>query len=448
MTAPSSSQALTPASPAADPDPFGVFGGQQQPPPSSPPPPQQQSMPSSPPQQPPGQQNDDFWGAFSSDPNQRPASAAPAGGPAADASAPFSLDADGLPAGGEKYNARIVVNSLGVLFFKATDLTTSLFNRSNEAAVSAIGNRATVGHVFEGSAAEAAGLGLGDVLLRVNGQDAGDPEEATHLFKTCQRPLNLECWSPPAEHVRPIVWEGKHMVKYDDKATYAPQSKWEWKPKYVVVGGVVASPLQVNMYRSKAEYDTAVKEVQSGQTRVSVKVKQFSLVNADILLGRNGRPRTVDYPEEWHYFVIVPVEGFPIRIASTTIERLTPLLTGCKRALEDAEVQQAAHEESEAAYLREQYQQPPPPGTYDAYGGQNYYALQQQQRQYQPQQQQMQYHHQQQQQQQYQQLPPPQEGFTQPPSPQPQSLSQSQPQPDLLGAPPSQQPPGPAWAAY
>ena len=77
--------------------------------------------------------------------------------------------------------------------------------------------------------------------------------------------------------------------------------------------------------------------------------------------------------------VTVNVVGTPF---VTTIERLTPLLTGCKRALEDAEVQQAAHEESEAAYLREQYQQPPPPGTYDAYGGQNYYALQQQQRQY------------------------------------------------------------------
>ena len=228
--------------PAAD--PFGVFNQQQQ---SAP-------APEVAPTSPIAQTNDDFWGDFAASPTPS-AGAAPGTAPTPGAQqkpvGPLTFDANGLPAGGEYYNARIHVPKLGVLFFKATDLAKSLFSEANPEAVNAIGKRATVGHVFDGSAAEASGVGLGHVLLKVNGVECQSADEAAHMIKTAPRPLHLECYAPPKEHCQAVVFAAKHMVKYDDKGRYAPQSMWEWKPKYVVIGGVIADPLQMNMYKSK-----------------------------------------------------------------------------------------------------------------------------------------------------------------------------------------------------
>ena len=41
------------------------------------------------------------------------------------------------------------------------------------------------------------------------------------------------------------------MVKYNTKETGAPNSAKDWKPKYVVIGGIIAQPWMMNMYRSK-----------------------------------------------------------------------------------------------------------------------------------------------------------------------------------------------------
>ena len=232
--------------PAAD--PFGVFNQQQQ---------QQQPAPAPEvaPTSPVAQANDDFWGDFAASPTPAAGGASPGTAPSPGVQqkpvGPLTFDANGLPAGGEYYNARIHVPKLGVLFFKATDLTKSLFSDANPEAVNAIGKRATVGHVFDGSAAEASGIGLGHVLLKVNGVECQSADEAAHMIKTAPRPLHLECYASPKEHCQAVVFASKHMVKYDDKGRYAPQSMWEWKPKYVVIGGVIADPLQMNMYRSK-----------------------------------------------------------------------------------------------------------------------------------------------------------------------------------------------------
>jgi hypothetical protein len=48
-----------------------------------------------------------------------------------------------------------------------------------------------------------------------------------------------------------VVAEGEHMVKYDTRDTSAPNSAKDWKPKYVVIGGIIAQPWMMNMYRSK-----------------------------------------------------------------------------------------------------------------------------------------------------------------------------------------------------
>lgn len=232
-------------------DLFGVFNRQQ----PSPPQPQplqlaqQSPVPGAAPTSPVAQANEDFWGDFAAPSPTPAAGTAPA--QQQKPAGPLTFDENGLPAGGEYYNCRIHVAKLGVLFFKATDLTKSLFMDANPEAVNAIGKRATVGHVFDGSAAESSGIGLGHVLLKVNGTEVQSADEAAHLIKTAPRPLHLECYAPPKEHCRAVVFASKHMVKYDDKGKYAPQSMWEWKPKYVVVGGVISDPLQMNMYYSK-----------------------------------------------------------------------------------------------------------------------------------------------------------------------------------------------------
>jgi len=261
-------------------------------------------------------------------------------------------------------------------------LTRSLFCDANPEAVNAIGKRATVGHVFDGSAAEASGVGLGHVVLKINGTECRSADEAAHLIKTAPRPLYLECYAPPRDHCPAVVFASKHMVKYDDKGIYAPQSMWEWKPKYVVIGGVIADPLQMNMYRSKAEYDTAVMEVQSGQSHVSVKVKQFSLHQATLANDQFGNPRSVEYRERWHYLCIVPEHGNPIKIAATRPERLEKLRRGMLKAQEQMRVQEMADYEEARAYTAAMQASAPPPSyyapSYDAYGGNNYRSQQQQ----------------------------------------------------------------------
>lgn len=39
-----------------------------------------------------------------------------------------------------------------------------------------------------------------------------------------------------------VVPEGENMVIYDTRETEAPNGAKEWKPKYVVIGGIIARP--------------------------------------------------------------------------------------------------------------------------------------------------------------------------------------------------------------
>ncbi len=155
---------------------------------------------------------------------------------------------DGLPPGGEWYDARIFTPTLGVMFFKPQELTDSLFLNTDKGLVDALGERPVVAFIVEGSSARSAGVELGHVLLKVNGIDVRSPKEASRLIKEGPRPLPLLFYVPNSEV---IVAEGEHMVKYDTKETTAPNSAKDWKPKYVVIGGIIAQPWMINMYRSK-----------------------------------------------------------------------------------------------------------------------------------------------------------------------------------------------------
>jgi hypothetical protein len=153
-----------------------------------------------------------------------------------------------LPPGGEWYDARIFTPTLGVMFFKPQELNDSLFLQTDRSLVEALDDRPVVAFIVEGSSARAAGVELGHVLLKVNGIDVKNPKEASRLIKEGPRPLPLLFYVPDTTVV---VAEGEHMVKYDTRDTTAPNSAKDWKPKYVVIGGIIAQPWMMNMYRSK-----------------------------------------------------------------------------------------------------------------------------------------------------------------------------------------------------
>ena len=202
--------------------------------------------------------DDDFWGAFSTSTpaapepaTETPSSAISATGGSAAGEAPHGGEekkSDDLPPGGEWYDARIFTPTLGVMFFKPQELTDSLFLHTEKSMVDALGERPVVAFIVEGSSARSAGVELGHVLLKVNGVDVKNPKEASRLIKEGPRPLPLVFYVPNTEVV---VAEGEHMVKYDTRETTAPNSAKDWKPKYVVIGGIIAQPWMMNMYRSK-----------------------------------------------------------------------------------------------------------------------------------------------------------------------------------------------------
>ena len=152
-------------------------------------------------------------------------------------------------------------------------------------------------------------------------------------------------------------------------------------------------------------------EVQSGQTQVSVKVKQFGLHNATLVSDQNG------YRETWHYLCIVPEHGNPIKIAATKHERLEKIKAGIVNAQELYRLQDIADRKEAQEYAASMQASAPAP-SYDAYccGGTDIYSQQQQEQPYQ--------------QQPYQQ-PAPQEisygqGYAQPVPPQQQQQQQQQ----------------------
>ena len=114
-----------------------------------------------------------------------------------------------------------------------------------------------------------------------------------------------------------------------------------------------------------------MKETHTRQ-KISVKIKQFDLTGAKIILrNKEGRPNTVNYPGEptpWHYFTILPRRGCPIKISSPTLEDLEPVYRAVcsfiQRDLDDKN----AHARQMGHYVREEsvfqtVQETPPRGA-------------------------------------------------------------------------------------
>eukprot|EP00339_Tiarina_fusa_P013475 CAMPEP_0117061414 /NCGR_PEP_ID=MMETSP0472-20121206/42739_1 /TAXON_ID=693140 ORGANISM="Tiarina fusus, Strain LIS" /NCGR_SAMPLE_ID=MMETSP0472 /ASSEMBLY_ACC=CAM_ASM_000603 /LENGTH=747 /DNA_ID=CAMNT_0004780049 /DNA_START=320 /DNA_END=2563 /DNA_ORIENTATION=+ len=352
-------------------DPFSVFNEAPAPPPGPPPPGPGAMVPAqAPPQQapPPMPQGEgDLWGDLGFDP-PTPAQQAP--GPVQEetrvvASADAAKSSGELPPGGEYYDARIFTPTLGVMFFKPQELTDSLFLNTDKAIVDCLNERPVVAFIVEGSSARSAGVELGHVLLKVNGVDVKNPKEASRLIKEGPRPLPLLFYVPNTDVV---VAEGEHMVKYDTRETTAPNSAKEWKPKYVVIGGIIAQPWMMNMYRSKSEYDIAVIETQARRP-VSVKVKQFSLQGARIQNDWQG-PQMVKYKNKlhpWKYIVVLPVARNPIKISSPNLASLKPVHEGIRRVLLAQQRERGGNHHSAAPVRNDQYARPQHHS--DPYGG-------------------------------------------------------------------------------
>jgi PDZ domain len=313
-----------------------------------------------PPQQAPSDSGD-LWGDLGFDP---PPAAPTSVAPPAEASVQEEKKEGDLPPGGEFYDARIFTPTLGVMFFKPQELTDSLFLNTDRAIVDALNERPVVAFIVEGSSARSAGVELGHVLLKVNGVDVKNPKEASRLIKEGPRPLPLLFYVPNTDVV---VAEGEHMVKYDTRETTAPNTAKDWKPKYVVIGGIIAQPWMMNMYRSKSEYDIAVIETQARRP-VSVKVKQFSLQGARIQNDWQG-PQMVKYKNKlhpWKYIVVLPVARNPIKISSPNLAQLKPVHEGIRRVLLAAQRSRGGNSHTAAPvsnrdpYSQQQYSRPPP----------------------------------------------------------------------------------------
>ncbi|KAL7547072.1 hypothetical protein ACHAWF_011400 [Thalassiosira exigua] len=373
--APAQAPAQAPADPfASGGDPYGAGAAPAQP----------QSQPPSQQQQEQGGDDAAFWDSMGFDAPAAPADDSPGnvtptgsasdaslssagsgsyddgsqGSPDRERSAPVTLDERGLPSGGEYYKARVTTPMLGAIFASGAELRSTLYKAASDAFVDAIGDRPVISFTIDGSAADTAGIGLGHVLLKVNDQDVTQTEEAVRMVGHAARPMIMEFYAP-SRGVQVVKTEGQCMVKYDNSSTLAPASQCEWKPKYVVVGDMLGKPHILYMYRSKAEYDIAVKESQAQKRKLSVKVKQFDIRGARIFHERGS----VQYPNKprWHYFTIVRGTGNPIKISCRTREELMPVMDGvaCFLDAEDRAKRERAERERErmrqAGMYRETY---------------------------------------------------------------------------------------------
>eukprot|EP00986_Skeletonema_menzelii_P019031 scaffold27053_cov155-Skeletonema_menzelii.AAC.6 len=253
---------------------------------------------------------------------------------------PYSLDERGLPVGGEYYMVRVTTELLGAIFTSASELRTSLYKTASFQFVESLKQRPVVSFRIDGSAADTSGVEIGHVLLKVNGQDILDTDTAVRALVESPRPMMLEFYAPGRRQVHITKTEGKCMVKYDTRESMHPRTSREWKPKYVVIGDLLGKPNVIYMYRSKAEYDIAVKESQSRPRTLSVKVKQFDITGARIL--KRGQVRYTNQPTPWYYFVIVREFGLPIKISAESEEELSPVYNGIAAYLAESK-KRAAH---------------------------------------------------------------------------------------------------------
>ena len=235
--------AMVQSNPATD-DPFGIFGA---PTPSSTQPP-----PTQPNSQPPAQDPTDPWAAAGFNEINQSSLLSVTSDDDDESETPIELDTNHLPKQGDYYEARINARSLGAMFYTSRDLENTLLYHMPTNVIDSMASRPIVAYVAENSAAYNSGIHLGHCILSVNGVEVSNPEECAEAIRSASRPMNIRGYVMPELEVS--LAEGKHMVKYDKKDLGAPTTTMEWKEKYVVVGGIVAKPWVLNMYRSKVSF--------------------------------------------------------------------------------------------------------------------------------------------------------------------------------------------------
>lgn len=193
---------------------------------------------------------------------------------------PLLLDANNLPTKGEYYTARVTKPLLGAIFSSGRELRNTLYSSASDQIVDAIGDRPVVSFTIDGSAADTAGIQLGHVLIKVNGEEVKSTDDAVKMVGKSPRPLKMEMYIPP--DVKVVKTEGQYMVKYDSNSTEAPSTCTEWKPKYVVAGDMLGKPHMLYMYRSKVRF---------GQSDEFIEVFQVLLFkNNSLILINFSRP--------------------------------------------------------------------------------------------------------------------------------------------------------------
>lgn len=264
-----------------------------------------------------------------------------------------------LPSGRE-FDAKVFAPILGVMFYKASELTSTSFRTVDPNVVSQLAARPIVAFVASQGGAAQAGVRVGDVCTEVNGVRVSTARAAANEVRKGSRPLSLKFLRMEI----PITFdEGFHLVKYDTPDLRPPSKSSGFKPKYCVVGGIIAPPHMLMMYRSKDEMDIAVLEITS-QRKLSVKVKEFSLRGARIANDLNG-PQIAQLKGSHtpvYFICIVPARGNPIKISSPNLEDLKSVHSAVRRSI--------ARSSSNTSSLQQGYQtateNPQPPLAYVA----------------------------------------------------------------------------------
>mmetsp|Transcript_4084 Transcript_4084/g.5448 ORF Transcript_4084/g.5448 Transcript_4084/m.5448 type:complete len:798 (-) Transcript_4084:704-3097(-) len=169
---------------------------------------------------------------------------------------PNARDGYGLPLGGEHFKATLKDGHFGAIFFRASEMRHHLYCSAPSSFVKALKNRPVVAYTSNDSVIDSAGISLGDVIIRVQDVEVKSPKNAmtvVHMLrneKSSFHGIELAVWRPPSSiNVKPS--QNQCMVEYHSRKTDVPPSSAGWKPKYVVVEGIVSKPHVIDMYYNK-----------------------------------------------------------------------------------------------------------------------------------------------------------------------------------------------------
>ena len=247
-----------------------------------------------------------------------------------------------LPHGGEYYEHVVTADRVGIMFFKARELVNVLLSADDREIISGLKDRPVVTFMFQNSPGKEAGVELGHVLCKVNGQSVVSPQDATEKIRAAERPMTLFFYVPDWSTIH--CAEGELMVKYDTKDLDVPFSLKEWQKKYVVVGGMLGcgNPPKLKMYNSKRDYDTAVLE-RNALKDVSVEVVEFDLSNIQIEKSKDGdEDQTIAFagtPIPLTYIVVTSTDGkrCPMKLASFEPFSLRPVHNAIRKVIQSQE---------------------------------------------------------------------------------------------------------------